>query len=114
VVRGLVQVYDLPALDTALQVLWSGLRDALGRGDVEGAVSLFAETSRDAYRDQLGALAGVGALPQIASDLGSISLVTVRMGAVEYDLRAIRDGIEYSFHVLFVVDRDGRWRLWAL
>ena len=40
--------------------------------------------------------------------------MTVRMGAVEYDLRAIRDGIEYSFHVLFVVDRDGRWRLWAL
>ena len=41
-------------------------------------------------------------------------LVQARQGAVVYDLRSVRNGVEYSFHVLFVLDEDGVWRLWAL
>jgi hypothetical protein len=110
---GVVEVYDPVALDTRLQARWSSLRTALSRGDVQGAVQLFALTSRDAYQDELSALAGVGALSQVAAELGTIKLMRVREGAAEYDLRAVRDGVEYSFHVLFVIDMDGVWRLWA-
>jgi hypothetical protein len=109
----IIQVLDRAQLDALLQGRWNALRDALSRADVPGAVSLFAQASRDAYQDQLGALVGVGALGQVASDLGSIRLVRARTNAAEYEVRAIRNAVEYSFHVLFVVDGDGVWRLRA-
>jgi hypothetical protein len=108
---GLVQVLDPAALEILLQAQWSGLRDALTRGDVSAAVTLFAGASRDAYHDQLTALAGAGALPQVAADLGAITRVRVLDRAAEYELRAARSGTLYSFYVLFVIDTDGVWRL---
>ena len=108
---GLVQVLDPAALETQLQARWSGLRDALSRADVPAAVALFAGASRDAYRDQLTALAGVGALPQVAAALGAITPVKVLDRAAEYELKAVQRGTLYSFHVLFVIDTDGVWRL---
>jgi hypothetical protein len=108
---GLVQVLDPAALEPLLQARWSGLRDALSRGDVPAAVTLFAGASRDAYRDQLTSLAGVGVLPQVAADLGAITPVKVLDRAAEYELRAVQRGTLYSFHVLFVIDTDGIWRL---
>ena len=111
---GLVQVLDLATLETLLQARWSALRDALNRGDVPGAVALFADASRDAYQDQLTALAGAGALPQVAADLGAITAVRVLDRAAEYELKAVQRGTLYSFHVLFVIDTDGIWRLRVL
>jgi hypothetical protein len=107
----LVHVLDPAALDGLFQARWTALREALGRADVTAAVAQFAEASQDAYRDQLAALAGAGALPQIAADLGAITPVRVLDRAAEYELRAIQRGIAYSFHVLFVLDTDGIWRL---
>jgi len=109
----IIQVFDRAQLDALLQGKWNALRDALSRADVAGAASLFAQASRDAYQNQLGALAGVGALGQVANDLGPIRLVRARTNAAEYEVRAIRNAVEYSFHVLFVVDGDGVWRLRA-
>jgi hypothetical protein len=111
---GLVEVLDPAALETVLQARWSGLRNALSRDDVAAAVALFAGASRDAYRDQLTALAGAGALPQVAVDLGPIFPVKVLDRAAEYELRAVQRGVLYSFHVLFVIDTDGVWRLRVL
>jgi hypothetical protein len=108
---GLVQVLDPGALEPVLQARWSGLRDALSRSDVTAAVALFADASRDAYRDQLTSLAGVGALPQVAAALGAITPVKVLDRAAAYELRAVQRGTLYSFHVLFVIDTDGIWRL---
>src|SRR3970282_1053735 len=82
----IIQVLDRAQLDALLQGKWNALRDALSRADVTGAVSLFAQASRDAYQDQLGALAGVGALGQVASDLGPIRLVRARTDAAEYEV----------------------------
>ncbi|HSE03841.1 MAG TPA: right-handed parallel beta-helix repeat-containing protein [Methylomirabilota bacterium] len=107
----LVHVLDPAALDALLQARWAALRAALGRGEVAAAVALFAGASRDAYQDQLSALAGVGALPQVAADLGAITPVKVLDRAAEYELRAVQRGTLYSFHVLFVIDTDGVWRL---
>ncbi|MGH7368699.1 MAG: Ig-like domain-containing protein [Candidatus Rokuibacteriota bacterium] len=106
-----VQVLDPAALEALVQARWAALRDALGRSDVNAAVAVLAEASRDAYRDQLAALAGVGALPQVAADLGVITAVRILDKAAEYELRATQRGILYSFQVLFVIDTDGTWRL---
>jgi hypothetical protein len=108
-----VQVLDRTSLDALLQARWNSLRSALSAGDVAAAVALFAAASRDAYQDQLSALAATGALSQVAADLGPISMVRVLDRAAEYDLRAVQDGTLYSFHVLFVIDTDGVWRLRA-
>jgi parallel beta helix pectate lyase-like protein len=109
--RAVVQVLDRADLEALLQPKWAALRDALGRSDVPAALSLFAGASRDAYQDQLAALAGAGALPQVAADLGPITAVRVLDRAAEYELRAVQRGATYSFYVLFVVDTDGVWRL---
>ncbi len=106
-----VQVLDQAQLESQLQGRWTALRDALSRSDVTAAVALFAEASRDAYRDQLTALAGAGALGQVAADLGGITAVKILGKAAEYELRAVRQGVAYSYHVLFVIDTDGVWRL---
>ena len=111
--QAIVQVLDAVSLDTVLQARWSALRAALQRVDVDAAVALFARTSRDPYRDQLTALADAGALPQVAADLPAIRLLRFRERTAEYDLRAVRNGTQYSFPVVFVIDEDGVWRLWA-
>jgi K319L-like, PKD domain/Bacterial Ig domain/Right handed beta helix region len=111
--QAVVQVFDPAGLEVLLQARWSALRAALQRGDVDGAVSLFANSSRDAWRDQLTALADAGALPLVAADLPAIRLSRVLEQTAEYDLRAVRSGTQYSFLVVFVIDEDGVWRLWA-
>lgn len=111
--HAIVQVLDAAALDTLLQARWSALRAALLQGDVDGAVALFAVSSREAYRSQLAALGDVGLLPQVAVDLPAIGLSRLRERTAEYDLRVARDGTQYAFLVVFVVDEDGVWRLWA-
>jgi sugar lactone lactonase YvrE len=108
-----LQVIDPVSLDSQLQQVWSNLRSALSRNDVSAAVQLFATTSRDAYTDQLSALATVGALPQVANDLQGLALTQILDGAAEYEIRSVRGGTAYSFEVLFVVDVDGVWRIAA-
>jgi hypothetical protein len=104
-------VQDLAALDGQLQAKWAALRTALAQADVAAASALFTGRARDVYADQFSALAGAGALGQVAADLGGLSLVRVRDGGVEYELRAVQNGVEYSFQVLFILDEDGIWRL---
>jgi hypothetical protein len=38
-------------------------------------------------------------------------MVIARPNAAEYEVRALRNAVEYSFYVLFVMDTDGVWRL---
>lgn len=111
--QAVVQVFDAAAIDAMLQERWSSLRTALQRGDIEGAVELFATSSQEAYRDQLRALADASALSQVAAELATIRLSRLRERTAEYDLRAVRTGTQYSFLVVFVIDEDGVWRLWA-
>lgn len=111
--NAVVQVFDRPALDAMLQAKWNGMKGALRAGDVVGAVNVFAQSSRETYREQLTALAAAGGLNQLTGDLGSITLLRTRDRAAVYELRSVRNGVEYSFHVLFVIDIDGTWRLWA-
>jgi hypothetical protein len=111
---GLVHVYDPGALDALMQTKWAALRDAAARGDVAAAVAVFTGSVQDVYERQLRTLADAGLLGAVAAELGPITLVDVKDGAVEYDLRVVRDGAQLSFFILFVRDTDGIWRLRAL
>jgi hypothetical protein len=113
VATGVVEVYDTATVTGQLQTRWTSMREALTAGNVEAAVSVFAESSRESYRGIFTALAGVGALAPLAQDLAGIRLVRIGNKHAEYELRATRNGVEYSYFVLFVIDGDGLWRLWA-
>lgn len=108
-----VQVHEPAVLDAFLRGKWTILRDALLRGDAAGAAAAFLLSARDAYLDEFTTLASLGALPEIANDLGALTLVRVRSNAAEYEVRVLLEGVEYSFYVLFAVDSDGVWRIAA-
>ena len=109
--RGLVEVYDRPALDTQLQTTWRAFTAALRAGDVDLAVSFIAEERRQPWTDYLRALPADG-LADVDRLFTSITLVDVGAGGAQYEMVAERDGLLYSYAVWFQVDSDGRWRLW--
>lgn len=104
-----IVVQNRTQLDNLLKNKWEEMKAALMRGDVEGAVGYFAEGSKNNLRQQFTALSSI--LPQIASEMGAITLVNVKGNTAEYDLRVVRNGITYSFQLIFVCDKDGIWRI---
>ena len=109
--RGLVEVYDRPALDAQLQATWSAFTAAIRTGDVDLAVSFIAAERRQAWTDYLRALPA-DRLADVDRLFTSITLVDVGAGGAQYEMVAERDGLLYSYAVWFQVDSDGRWRLW--
>lgn len=96
-------------MDSSLQAKWTGMKTALASSDVEKAVGYYAESSRDNYRQQFTAMAAQ--LPQIAADMGPITLERIDQTSAIYDLRTVRNGTVYSFQLTFVRDGDGIWRI---
>ena len=85
--------------------IWTGLKDALRRGDIEVALSFIVEKSRERYRGIFTALSSTPS--DIDSILTDISPVQVRENDAEFEM--MRSG--RSFHILFARDDDGTWRL---
>lgn len=97
----IVNVFALPDLVAK----WNALKDALRRGDIPGALRFITGQSRERYQGIFTALASD--LPLIDSILRDIRLI-----AAEFEmLRVSSDGVERSFHILFIRDGDGFWRL---
>jgi len=106
--RALVHVH--PVLP--VEARWQAMRALLGQGDIEGALRYFAEGAREGYRDLFTALLSAGALAELANELADFRFIRMLPEGVEGDLRVIRDGVEYSFFVLFVPDpADGLWKI---
>jgi hypothetical protein len=82
---------------------------ALDAGDIVGAVSDFDEDSKQAYKETFTALSSM--LPQIAAEMSDIQLIDVKDNIAEYDIRTERDGVVYSFYLVFIRGKDGVWRI---
>ncbi|MBI5408654.1 MAG: fibronectin type III domain-containing protein [Nitrospirae bacterium] len=104
-----IAVLNSAQLDVLLQGKWNGMRTALANQNVEGAVELFDTNSQEAYRQQFTALSPI--LDIIANDMGQIQLVTIEDRRAEYEVIVTRNGVAYSFHLLFVKDADGLWKI---
>ena len=50
-------------------------------------------------------------LPQIATEIGYITMIKTDDQLAEYDLRNVIDGVTYSFYLLFVKDKSGLWKI---
>jgi len=96
-------------LDALLKAKWEGMRQALAQNDINKAVKYFSESSKENYREMFTILSDN--LTQIEQELSDIQFIGVTKNSVEYDIRITRDGDEYSFHLLFVRDEDGLWKI---
>lgn len=104
-----VNVLSYEAMSGLLGAKWADMKGALARGDIEGAVANFTESSRDSFRQQFTLL--TKALPQIVAEMGQATLVNIRSNRAIFDLRTIRNRKIYSFQLKFVRDGDGLWRI---
>jgi len=96
-------------LDGLLRGKWEAMGAKLASGDIEGALASFDESTKQDYRDLFNVLSTM--LPTIAQEMSDIELVEYVGDAAIYDIRTTREGIEYSFQLLFGKDLCGIWRI---
>jgi hypothetical protein len=50
-------------------------------------------------------------LPEIAKEMSDIQLVKYSRDTAIYDIRTVREGVEYSFQLVFTKDSNGIWKI---
>jgi len=104
----IVNVLDKVQMGDFFTQKWNAMMSAFAAGDISGAISYYAGESKIIFTDQLTAL-----LPyrtQVKADVVSFSLVKmIAADVAECELRSVKDGITYSFQVLYVRDDNGNW-----
>ena len=104
-----VIVHSWPVMDALLRATWNRFAGALSRGDVDAAVRELEPAARGKYEKVLRS-ASV-ALPGYAASLTGIDPVWIHGDAARYLLRRLQNGRTVGYHVYFVRDGDGVWRL---
>ena|SRR3989338_304259 len=105
----IINVLSREEMDALLKGKWDGMKGGLVSGNIDKAISFFEGGSQDTYRNQFTALQSV--LNTIASDMGQINLAKIEDDRAEYGIITTRNGITYSYHLLFVRDKDGLWKI---
>jgi hypothetical protein len=111
-VATVVEVLDPAAVDALLLARWAGLRAALARGDVEGAVGLVADGAKAKYRRAFHDLGPD--LPAVAAALRDLVFVSNDGTLAEYATTLDRDGGTFVHFVYFMRDHDGLWKIVAM
>ena len=104
-----VTVLSKDQLDTLLRGKWEGMRTELLNGNIENVVSYVDESSEEEYREALNILSSF--LPTIAEELTDIQFIEYVGNSAIYDIRTIREGLEFSFQVIFSKDFNGIWKI---
>jgi len=109
-----IRVLKKEDLDDLLKAKWSAMKNALMAEDIPLALSYFAEESRDRYGsvfEQLGSR-----LPQLTGEMRDIQLIGMEDNVTKYRITKdeIFQGQTYAiaYHVYFVFDRDGFWKIY--
>jgi glucose/arabinose dehydrogenase len=109
--RTSVEVYDRAALEAQLQAAWGGLKEALRTRDVQRAATFVHSGRRAAWQEYLSQLPA-SAFEAIDSVFTEVTLLDMAPGRAECQMMREVGGVVYSFPVSFLIDADGRWRLW--
>lgn len=113
VVKSIIQVYDRTAIDGVLKAKWTGMKGALIRNDVEGALTYFTEGQRDRYRTLFTALSAD--IARIARDMQDIELIYVVENQAKYRLRRAElyggQFVTFTYYTYFVQDGSGLWSI---
>ena len=105
----LVQVIIREKLDAILQSKWSGMKDSLRQGNIEQAISFFAQPSRERYRGIFNTIQSQ--LSDIVTGMGPIQFINLDNGVAKYRIRRQEAAGEITYYIFFVVDQDGIWRI---
>jgi hypothetical protein len=100
---------DQTELDNTLKDKWVRMKNKLQIGDIEGSLVFFDEYTKQDYSELFNALTSV--LPNIVQEMSDIQLIKYTKNTAIYDIRTFRNGIEYSFQLLFIKDSNGIWRI---
>jgi hypothetical protein len=106
-----INVLSLDKMDALFNEKWGGMKSALINGDIEGALKPFDESFSELYRKKFTALSSI--LDTIGNGLGYIRLVTMDNNNAEYEIIMTREGVTYSYYLLFVRDKNGLWKIRA-
>jgi hypothetical protein len=98
-------------LDSLLRSTWNQMRNALGHGDVDTAVSYFLVETRETYRKMYSSFPKQ-MLSEMSQELNNIQMVKVRGNhSAIYEILCIRDGKTFSFQLEFVRNCDDEWKI---
>ncbi len=109
-----IVVLNAADLDALLRAKWVAMKTAIANQDVEGAVKYYTEGSKQIYNDIFTTL--YSQLPQIAQDMQNIELLYTRDKTAKYRIRQdeLYEGqtVTMTYHIYFVVDSDGLWKIY--
>jgi PKD repeat protein len=103
----IVNVLDKTEMNGFFTQKWDNMKSALSSGNIAEATGHFYKGVQAVYNQQFSEIAS--SLHMLADKMGSFKLVKVTDNIAEGDLRSSKDGIEYSFQVLFIRDANGDW-----
>jgi hypothetical protein len=108
----IVHILSREEMDNLLRSKWEGMKGALANQDIEDATRNFAISGQLSYKEQFIALQSI--LKDIVNELNAaqIIMVSVEDNEAEYDILVTREGTPFSFHLKFIKDTDGLWKIW--
>jgi hypothetical protein len=110
VYKSSVSVFTPADFDAELKARWRGLKEALRRGDISGALECMHTHSRDRYNEAFRA--AVGTLSQKVDEILTDITAVRQIGGAAYYEAVRREGtLAKSFEVRFGIDVDGVWRV---
>jgi RNase P/RNase MRP subunit POP5 len=104
-----INVVSLTAIDTLLKSKWEGMKDALGQGNIEQAMSFFAQSSQERYRGIFNVVRSQ--LSEIVAGMSAIQLIHIDNGVAKYRIRRQEAAGLITYYIYFVVDGDAIWRI---
>jgi hypothetical protein len=101
-----------PQIDALLRGKWEGMKSALGNQDINGAVLNFASDTQANYNKLFTGLKSV--LPSYVAELYTtqVDLISIEDNKATYRISVTRNGTALFFHLLFIQDYNGIWKIW--
>jgi hypothetical protein len=105
-----VAIQSFPIMNAMLKAIWSRFTDTLSAGDVDGVLTQLADdATRNKYRSSLNRIRPT--LREFAAGITAIDPMWIEAGAAHYLLTRMEDGQLAGYHVYFLRDSKGIWRV---
>jgi hypothetical protein len=101
-----------PQIDALLRGKWEEMKSALSNQDINGAVLNFVSDTQANYNKLFTGLKSV--LPSYVAELYTtqVDLISIEDNKATYRISVTRNGTALSFHLLFIQDYNGIWKIW--
>ncbi len=105
----IINVLDVAQMNAILKPIWSDIKIALANDNIAAALNGISENAKATYQSNFELLRDY--LPQIAQDMGDITLKRMEENTAEMELLMTQDGVLRSYYLEFKRAEDGSWKL---